>query len=61
MIYTIDVWHSVTFPVNDQGDWRRYRVEAPDAATAELIACQMAASHRGWTPVRSTIIDWEQE
>lgn len=58
MIYTVDVWHSDTFPVSEPDDWRRYRIEAPDAVTAELIACQMTASHRGWTPVKSVVIDW---
>lgn len=58
MTYTIDVWHSTTFPVSDQGDWRRYRIAAPDAVTAELIACQITASHPGWTPIKSVVIDW---
>lgn len=57
--FTVDVWHSTSFPVNPHGDdWRRYRIEAPDAVTAELIACQWTASHRGWTPVRSVVVDW---
>jgi hypothetical protein len=59
VIYAVDVWHSTTFPVGrDPDDWRRYRIEAPNAVTAELIACQMTASHKGWTPVRSIVIDW---
>jgi hypothetical protein len=59
VIFTVDVWHSTRFPVSPDGDdWRRYRIEARDSVTAELVACQMAASHPGWTPVRSVVIDW---
>ena len=59
--WTVDVWHSLTFPVGPEPDgWRRYRVVAADAVEAELVACQMAASAGGRTPVRSVIIDWEE-
>lgn len=59
MTYTIDVWHSTTFPVGrEPDDWRRYRIDASSATEAELTACQMTASHRGWSPVRSVVVDW---
>jgi hypothetical protein len=59
--WTVDVWHSRTFPVSAHGeDWRRYIVEADSAVEAEMVACQMAASHGGWTPVRSVVIDWPE-
>ena len=58
-MWTVDVWHSVTFPVGrEPDDWRRYRVAAGNAVEAELVACQMTASHGGWTPVRSVVVDW---
>lgn len=57
-LFTVDVWHSTRFPVDPDQDWRRYRVETPDAVTAELVACQMTASHKGWTPTRSVVVDW---
>lgn len=58
-VWTVDVWHSDTFPVGPgPHDWRRMIVEAPDATTAELIACQWAASIEGRTPVQSVVIDW---
>lgn len=61
MIYTVDVTISTRFPVTAHGDdWRRYVIEAPDATTAQLIACQMAASHHGWTPVASVVTDWPE-
>lgn len=57
--FTVDVWHSTTFPVGPvPDDWRRYSIEAKDGTEAELIACQMTASRGGWTPVRSVVIDW---
>lgn len=55
-VFTIDVWHSWTFPVTPDQDWRRYIISARDATEAELLACQMAA--RYGTPTRSTVIDW---
>lgn len=58
MIFTVDVWHSTHFPVIPDEDWRRYIVAADNATEAELIACQMTASHSGWTPTRSIVIDW---
>ena len=59
--WTIDVWHSTTFPVGrTPDDWRRYRVAADTATEAELIACQMTAAHTGWTPVRSVVVEWEE-
>lgn len=57
--FTVDVWHSTHFPVQPDEDWRRYIISAPNATEAELIACQMAASHGGWTPTRSIVIDWD--
>ena len=58
MLWTVDVWHSTTHPPRKE-DWRRYRVEAPDATEAELIACQMA--WRFGCAVESTIIEWEDQ
>ena len=61
MMWSVDVWHSTTFPVAaEPEDWRRYRVVADTATEAELIACQMTAAHTGWTPVRSVVVDWEE-
>ena len=61
MIYTVDVWHSTTFPAGrEPDDWRRYVISADDATEAELIACQMTAAHTGWTPVKSSVIEWEE-
>lgn len=58
-MWTVDVWFSTTFPVGTQPDgWRRYRICAAGPVEAALVACQMAASHGGWTPVRSVVIDW---
>ena len=55
----MDVWFSLTFPVGPEPDgWRRYVIAAENAVEAELIACQMAASARGRTPVGSVVIDW---
>jgi hypothetical protein len=55
--FTVDVWISTTFPVNPDGDgFHRFVVSAPDGTSAELIACQMAASHPGHTPVRSVVL-----
>jgi hypothetical protein len=61
MEWTVDVWFSESFPVGPEPDgWRRYRVLAGSAVEAELTACQMAASARGRTPVRSVVIDWPE-
>lgn len=57
MIFTVDVWHSTRFPVDAHGDdWRRYVIAAASPVEAELVACQMAASHGGWTPIRSVVL-----
>lgn len=59
--WTVDVWHSLTFPVGPEPDgWRRYRVLARGPVEAELVACQMAASSGGRTPVRSVVVDWPE-
>jgi hypothetical protein len=59
MVFTVDVWHCASFPVSaEPDDWRRYVIAAADAVEAELVACQMTASHHGWTPVRSVVVDW---
>lgn len=60
-MFTVDVWHSLTFPVGaEPDDWRRYRIAADTAVEAELVACQMAASARGRTPVHSVVVDWPE-
>jgi hypothetical protein len=61
MQFSVDVWFSESFPVGAApDDWRRFRVKAPCAVEAELVACQITASHAGRTPVRSVVIDWEE-
>lgn len=56
--FTVDVFISTTFPVSDVDDgcFHRIVVSAPDGTAAELTACQMAASHGGFTPVRSVVL-----
>ena len=57
--FVVDVWYSLTFPVGPEPDgWWRYVIAADNAVEAELVACQMAASARGRTPVGSVVIDW---
>lgn len=69
----MDVWFSRTFPVRADGDdWRRVILAAPDATSAELMACTVVArpfsgpagplvvGQRG-TPVRSQIIEWPDD
>jgi hypothetical protein len=61
MEWTVDVWHSLTFPVGPEpDDWRRYRVLAGSPVEAKLVACQMAASSGGRTPVHSVVVDWPE-
>lgn len=56
IVWVVDVWFSISFPVNSAGDdWRRVIVSAPDSTEAELIATQIVARHG--TPVMSCVID----